>query len=77
MVDPLHRQHKCVGFMTSRKQRLETQMDIIESACVSVLKYINLAVTKETPGKIYKDMVTANTVPTQYRYPEPKERCAG
>ena len=33
--------------------------------CASVLKYIKLAVTKETPGKIYKNTVTANTVPTQ------------
>ena len=31
--------------------------------CPSVLKAIKIAVTKETQGKIYKDMVTANTVP--------------
>ena len=33
--------------------------------CPSVLKAIKRAVTSETPAKIYKDMVTANTIPTQ------------
>ena len=33
--------------------------------CPSVLKAIKTAVTSQTQAKIYKDMVTANTIPTQ------------